>query len=168
MENSRKENRLKILREFGADKLWRPTLNDIMRSYNEFAEDASKCNAILLVTERNYFHDFCTYFLEPAFPEETVRLVNVVSGYWFKKHVREVKQKVLFIQDGIHWFASKYAPKKQRIKSLRDLLLTARENGKFLILCGYDFDMPRFRERLSLAFLGEPFEVRELRLKPLP
>jgi len=93
MENSREESRLKILKEFGADKLWQPTLNDIMRSYDEFAEDASKCNVVLLVTERNYFH-----FLKPAFPEETVWLVNVVSGYWFKKHVQKVRRNTLVCQ----------------------------------------------------------------------
>lgn len=170
MENSTEEReKWKILRELGADKLWQPTLDEIVNTYGEFTKGASKCNTVLLVTERNYFHEFYMYFLKPAFPEEAVYFANIVSGYWFKKHIHKIKQEIMFLQDEINWLASKFAPKAQRIKSLRELLQTAKENRKFLILCGYDFDLRRFKERLSLAYVREPPpEVKEFRLEPLP
>jgi len=168
-KSAEEKERWNILKKFGADKLWQPTLNEIINIYNEFAEHASECNIILLITERNYFHDFYQYFLKTAFSEETIYSANVVSGYWFKKNFKKIEQKIMFLKDEINWIADRYASKRHRIKSLRDLLQTAQKNKKFLIICGHDFNMPRFKERLSLAYTGQSLpEVREVKLKPLP
>ena len=168
-KSAEERERWTILKQFGADKIWQPTLDEIINIYNEFSEGVSGCNITLLVTERNYFHDFYQYLLNPAFPEATIYFANVVSGSWFKKNVKKIKQKIMFLKDEINWIADRYASKKHRIKSLKNLLQTAQQNRKFLILCGNDFNMPRFKERLSLAYISQPHpEVKEVRLKPLP
>jgi hypothetical protein len=90
-----------------------------------------------------------------------------LSGYYLKKKVGTIEKKIIFIENGVYWFASKYATEESRVKSVRDLSEAAIHRRKFLIICGHDSDMNRFRELLSLQYARKQTEIKEIELRPL-
>jgi len=159
------------LKQLEADKLWQSALVEISRTYSEFISGTSKCNVILLITERNYFTEFYEYLLKPHFEEkfhEEIHYGSVINGAGLRRYANEIKEKIVFLTEGLNWLADRYA-RKHRIKAVKDLLQASSQYGKFLILCGYTHNLSRFREYLSLAYASKQLpEVRVVNLKPLP
>ena len=146
-------------------RLWQPLMDRILREYNSFTSRRPKCNVVLLTTDHNFFSQFRKYFLEPAFGSK-MKWLNVMSGAYFESHVKSMKEKVFFLSDMVGWITDKNADKSQRIRSLRKLIDSAKVNNKFLILCGYDFMLPRFYEYLKLAYINEENpSIKEMKLK---
>ena len=149
-------------------QLWQPLMNRLLREYNSFTSRKSKCNVVLLTTDRNFFSEFRKYFLEPAFGSK-MKWLNVVSGAYFESHVKSMNENVFFLSNMVGWITDKNADKSHRIRSLRKLIDSARVNGKFLILCGYDFMLPRFCEYLKLAYVNAEIpQIKDMRLKAPP
>ena len=112
-------------------KLWQPLADQILEEYGDFSSGKSECNVILLTTDHNFFSEFRRYFLEPAIGDE-MKWLNVMSGAYFKSHVKEMDATVFFLSDMIWWLTDKIADKAHRIRSLRKLIDPARRNNKFL------------------------------------
>ena len=146
-------------------QLWQPLMDRLLREYNSFTSGKSKRNVVLLTTDRNFFSEFRKFFLEQVFGSK-MRWLNVVSGRYFELHVKSMNETVFFLSDIVRWITDKNADKSQRIRSLRKLIDSARINDKFLILCGYDFMLPRFYEYLKLAYINAEIPpIKEMRLK---
>lgn len=140
-------------------------MNRLLREYNSFTSRKSKCNVVLLITDHNFFSEFRKYFLEPAFGSK-MKWLNTISGAYFESHVESMNETVFFLSDMVGWITDKNADKSHRIRSLRKLIDSARVNDKFLILCGYDFMLPRFYEYLKLAYISKEIpQIIEMRLK---
>ncbi len=146
-------------------QLWQPLIDRLLREYNSFTSGKSRCNVVLLTTDRDFFSEFRKYFLEPVFGSK-MRWLNVLSGRYFELHVKTMNETMLFLSDMVGWITDKNADKSQRIRSLRKLIDTARIYDKLLILCGYDFMLPRFYEYLKLAYINAEIPpIKEMRLK---
>lgn len=120
---------------------------------------------ILLTTDHNFFSEFRKHFLEPALGVK-MKWLGSMSGAYFESHVKGMNETVFFLTDGVGWITAESADKAHRIRSIRKLIKSAKANNKFLILCGYDYMLPRFYEYLRLAYVTEEIpEVKEIRLK---
>lgn len=146
-------------------KLWQPLTDHILQEYNSFTSGKSKRNIVLLITDHNFFSEFREHFLEPALGSK-MKWLEIMSGAYFKSHVKRMNENVFFFSSMLGWITDKNADKSHRIRSLRKLINSARNNNKFLILCGYDFMLPRFHEYLKLAYITEEIpQIKEMRLK---
>ena len=95
-----------------------------------------------------------------------MKWLNIISGSYFKSHVKSMTETVFFLSDEVGWITEENADKSHRIRSLRSLIDSARANNKFLILCGYDFMLAQFREYLELAYINaEILKIKKMRLK---
>lgn len=146
-------------------KLWQPLTDHLLQEYKSFTSGESKCNIVLLITDHNFFSEFREHFLEPALGRK-MKWLNIASGSYFRSHVKSMKETVFFLSDILGWITDENADKSHRIRSLRKLIDSARNNDKFLILCGYDFMLPRFHEYLKLAYITEETpQINEMMLK---
>jgi hypothetical protein len=146
-------------------QLWQPLLEAILREYKSFTYRRSECNVVLLTTDHNFFSEFRKHFLEPEFRNK-MKWLEVMSGAYFKSHAKNMSEDLFFLSDMIGWITDKNADKAHRIKTLRKLLDSARSYRKFLVLCGYDFMIPRFYEYLKLAYINiDPPKIKEMRLR---
>ena len=146
-------------------QLWQPLMDRILLEYNGFTSRKSKCNVVLLTTDHDFFSEFRKYFLEKVFGSK-MKWLNVMSGAYFKSRVRSMNETVFFLSDMVGWITDKNADKSERIRSLRKLIDSAKVNNKFLILCGYDFMLPRFYEYLQLAYINSEIPpIKEMRLE---
>jgi len=146
-------------------KLWQPLMDNLLQKYNDFTSRKSKCNVVLLTTDRDFFSEFRKYFLEPVFGSK-MRWLNIIGSRYFESHVKSMNETVFFLSDMVGWITDKNADKSQRIRSLKRLIDSASINDKFLILCGYDYMLPIFYEYLKLAYINvEVPPLKEMKLK---
>ena len=146
-------------------QLWQPLMNQISQEYSNYVAGKSECNLVLLTTDHDFFSEFGKHFLEPTFGDKMSSQM-AMSGSYFKSHVKKMSEDVFFLSDMIGWITDENADKAHRIRSLKELIEAARTNRKFLILCGYDYMLPRFHEYLKIAYFhgGAP-QIRETRLR---
>jgi len=138
-------------------ELWQPLLDQILKIHQEFTTGKSKCNVVLLTTERNFFSEFEKHFIEPAFKE--ISRADEISGYYFEKHIDEFKEVIFLGSMAADWFS-------RNVKSLGKFFETAKLHKKFIVLCAYDYSVPKFHRSLRMAFGGAtPPEIKELGLK---
>jgi len=146
-------------------QLWQPLMNQILQEYRNYVSGKSECNLVLLITDHDFFSEFRKHFLEPAFGNK-MNWKLVISGSYFKSHAKNMSEGIFFLSDMIGWITDKHADKAHRIRSLKELIEAARTNRKFLILCGYDYMLPRFYEYLKIAYFHVDVpRVKEMRLR---
>ena len=165
VSNPAKKEAWEKLKKLGVDKLWKLTLDEITKAYSEFIEGKSKCNIVVLISERDYFHEFYECFLKPSFPDDIAHFM-VVSGYYLRKYSKEIKQRMIFLENGLWWLTALPKSRAYKARLIRDLFQAAVENGKFLILCSKGLNVLSFRDLLPSAYSGEPIpEIKDIELK---